>query len=27
MVGGIGLLKKFKEVTWSLNNSKMRFFK
>ena len=27
MLVGIGLLKKFKEVTWSLNNSKMRFFK
>ena len=27
MLVGIGILKKFKEVTWSLNNSKMRFFK
>lgn len=27
MLVGIGVLKKFKEVTWSLNNSKMRFFK
>ena len=27
MLIGIGLLKKFKEVTWSLNKSKMRFFK
>ena len=27
MLIGIGFLKKFKEVKWSLNNSKMRFFK